>query len=111
MASANPAERKEIATLAVDTMWSGVTDRTERLRNAHENSPGGHNLHARRLFGRDVDIDKLTKVQWQQVAQARRAYLKAMSLKGIRAKRLKQAQRLRQQAAAIEAGEAGDGLA
>lgn len=108
MASKNAAERKEIASTAAYSMWAGVADPNERLRAAHENSPSGYSFHARRLFGADVDLDKLTKTQMKQVAQARLAYLKAMSLKGIRAKRLKQAQRLRAQADAIEAEEAGD---
>jgi hypothetical protein len=83
-------------------MWSGVADRNERLRNAHDNSPSGYIWHARRLFGADVDLDALTKQQWKQVADARLAWLKANQLKAVRARQLQRARRLRDRADAIE---------
>lgn len=104
-----PAEHSEDSRQAAHTMWSGVADRNEHLRNAHNNSPSGQNWHARRLFGADVDLDTLTPTQWAQVEAARRAYLNAMSIKATKTRRLKRAQRLREHAAAIEAEvESGD---
>ena len=69
----------------------------------HENSPSGMNWHARRLFGQDVDLESLTKRQWQQVAKARHSYLKANALKAVEAKRQKAPQRLRDKADLLEA--------
>jgi hypothetical protein len=88
--------------------WAGVADRNEHLRNAHDHSPSGVIWHARRLHGRDVDLDSLTPEQWQQVEKARLAWLKANALKATRARRLKRAQRLEATAAAIRAEVAGD---
>ncbi|MGA7050501.1 MAG: hypothetical protein WBZ37_04380 [Mycobacterium sp.] len=110
MASSNPAEHQEIATTAAYAQWANTADRAARLGNAHVNSPSGYNYHARRLFGQDVDLDKLTETQWAKVADARLAYLRAMAMKATRARRLKRAQALREKADAIvadvEAGEA-----
>jgi hypothetical protein len=109
MASTDPTEREEIARSGAFTMWSNVADRSERLRAAHDNSPSGYLWHARRLFGKDVDAEALSPQQWDQVAAARMAYLKAIASKATRARKLKRAQRLRDEAAAIEAavGDAG----
>ena len=96
-------QHSQDASYASHVMWSGVADRVERLRNAHNNSPSGVNWHARRLFGKNVDLDALTPAQWQQVEAARRSYLKAMSLRAARNRRQEWAQRLREQADAIEA--------
>jgi hypothetical protein len=61
------------------------------------------------LFGTDVDLAALTPTQWGHVEAARRAYLKAMSIKATKTRRLKRAQRLRDAAAVIEAEvKAGD---
>jgi hypothetical protein len=105
-----PAEHSADSRQAAHTMWSGVADRNEHLRNAHNNSPSGQNWHARRLFGRDVDLDSLTPTQWAQVDAARRAYLRAMSMKATKMRRLRRAQRLEDRAATIraEVAEAGD---
>jgi len=103
VASSDPAERKEIASTGAYTMWSNTPDRAARLTNMHRESTCGENYHARRLFGQDVDLDSLTPQQWEAVRQARSAWYKALSNKGIRAKRLKQAQRLHAKARRIEA--------
>lgn len=105
-----PEQHSEDSRYAAHVMWAGTADRKERLRNAHTNSFGGEVWHARRLFGPDVDLDALSAEQWKQVEAARRSWTKAVSIKGNKAKRLKQAQRLRERAAAIEAevAEAGD---
>jgi hypothetical protein len=103
MAARDPAERTEIAAQAAHTMWSGVANREERLANAHDKSPSGLIWHARRLFGQGVDLEALTDTHWKQAADARRAWLRANALKATRARRLKRAQRLRDEAEAIEA--------
>lgn len=103
-----PEQRRDDSRQAAHTMWSAVADRNARLRNAHNNGFASDNWHARRLFGADVDVEKLTKQQWQQVAAARQSWQKANALKAVKTRRLKHAKRLREQAAAIEA-EAGDG--
>jgi len=98
-----PEQHRADSRQAAHTMWSGVADRNERLRNAHDNGFASDNWHARRLFGADVDRDGLTTEQWEQVEAARKAWNKANSLKGVRARRLKRAQRPRAEADAIEA--------
>ena len=103
-----PAERSEDSRQAAHTMWAGVADRSERLRNAHNQSPSGQNFHARRLFGADVDTDALTPIQWQQVEAARQAWFKAMAMKATKKRRLERAQRLRDAAAVIETELGGD---
>jgi hypothetical protein len=82
-----PTQHSEDSTGAAYASWANTADRTVRLRNAHDNSPSGHNWHARRLFGADVDLDSLTKAQWKQVAAARRAWLKAQSIKATRVRK------------------------
>lgn len=91
-----PAEHSQDSRQAAHMMWAGVTDRNEHLRNAHNHSPSGYAWHARRLFGADVEYDSLTEAQKKQVADARRAYLKAISIKATKKRRLMR--------------EAGDGL-
>jgi hypothetical protein len=88
---------------AAFTMWGGVTDRGERMPNAHAAGPAGDNWHARRLFGADVDLDALTDEQWRQVAKARLAWLRANAIKAVRARQLKRAEAMRAKADALEA--------
>ena len=47
-----PEQHSDDSRFAAHTMWAGVTDPAERLRNAHDNSPRGYVWHARRLLGR-----------------------------------------------------------
>ena len=68
-----------------------------------DNSPRGYSWHARRLFGPDVSYDALPPDKQEQVAAARVVYLKANALKSVRARKLIQAQRLRDKADALEA--------
>jgi len=95
---------------AAYAMWANVADRTERLRNAHGNSPSGTAWHARRLFGADVDLDALTTTQWNQAEQARLMWLRANSVKATKQRRLEHAERLEKRAATIRAEVGGDGL-
>jgi hypothetical protein len=104
-----PDQRRDDSRHAAHVMWSNTADRGERLRNAHDNSFGGDNWHARRIFGADVDLDSLTPEQWKQVDAARTSWFKAVSAKGVKARRLKAAQRLRDEAAAMQAAAEGDG--
>ncbi len=101
----SPTQHSRDSSAAAFTMWGNTADRTARLRNAHDNSPSGHNWHARRLFGQDVDLDKMTPEQWQQTADARLAWLKANSIKAIKARQRKRAAALREKAARMEAWE------
>jgi len=103
-----PQQRSKDGRYAALIGWSGVADRTERLRNLHTENPSGHNWHARRLFGADVDLDALTPTQWAQVEAARLAWMKAMSMRAAKKRRLQRAQRLRETADVIEAEVAGD---
>jgi hypothetical protein len=109
-----PEQHREDSQYAAHVMWSGVADRAARLANMHQNSPSGYTWHARRLLGQDVDLEALTPTQWKQVEAARAAWFKASSRKGVKARKLDKAQRLRDEIAAIEAeyndsdGEAGD---
>jgi hypothetical protein len=89
-------------------MWANTADRAARMRNAHNFGPACVPWHARRLFGADVDTDALTPTQWKQAEAARLAWLRANSIKGVRAKALKRAKRLRALADAIEAEAAGE---
>jgi hypothetical protein len=83
-------------------------DPEDRLHNAHVQSPSGWNWHARRLFGADVDLDTLTTKQWERVGAARLAWLKANSIKAVKARQLGRARRLRERADAIEAAVEAD---
>lgn len=76
---------------------------TDRLRRTHDNSPRGYNWHARRLFGPDVDPDRLTREQWEQVAAERLTWLRAKSANATIARRLNTVRRLREKADRIEA--------
>jgi hypothetical protein len=84
-----PQQHSADSRFAAYLMWSGVEDRAARLRKAHDNGPSGYSWHARRLFGQDVDVEALTATQIKQVVDARLSWLKAQSLKAVRAKRLK----------------------
>ena len=84
-----PEQHSQNSRFAAYLMWSGVADRAERLRNAHDAGPSGSSWHARRIFGQDVDIEALTATQLKQVVDARLSWLKAMSEKAVRAKQLK----------------------
>lgn len=104
----SPEQHSADSRYAAHVMWSGVADKTERLRNMHDNSPSGYAWHARRLFGADVDVDALTKRQWKQVADARLAWLRANSIKAIKVRQRQTARKLRAEADRLEAA-AGDG--
>jgi hypothetical protein len=98
-----PAEHSEDSSYAATVMWSGVADRNARLRNAHDNSPSGLIWHARRLFGANVELNALTEEQLAQAEAARLMWYRAVSKKGVKARRLQRAQQLRARADAIEA--------
>ena len=83
--------------------WAGTLDRAARMAVPQSNSPISLAWHARELFGPDVDLDGLTEAQWRQVEAARAAWYAEFGLKGLRARKLQKAARLRKQTARIEA--------
>lgn len=88
-----PEQHSADSKAAAYTRWSGIADRAGELRGAHENSPSGDNWHARRLFGSDVDLASLTPKQWEQVADARLAWLRAKQLNAVEARKRKAKER------------------
>ena len=98
-----PAERSQDARAAALHSWANTVDPNARLALAHLNSPAGFNWHAKRLYGQDVDLDGLTPQQWERVADARLAYLRANAIKATRTHQRKRAQALREKADAMEA--------
>lgn len=84
-----PQQHSDDSRFAAYLMWSGVDDRAQRLRNAHDNSPSGYAWHARRLYGDDVDIEALSVAQMKSVVDARLAWLRAQSVKAVAARRRK----------------------
>lgn len=107
-----PEQHSADSRAAAHTMWGGVTDRAERLRNMHNNSPSGYAWHARRLYGADVDVEKLTKTQWKAVEAARLSWLHANALKAAKAstrvRKLRKAKQLRARADRLDAEAAGE---
>jgi hypothetical protein len=98
-----PQQHSLDSKIAAHTMWANTPDRAERLQKAHNNSFTGDLWHARRLYGPDVELDALTPAQLKAVREARESWKKANSRKGVRARQLKRAQKLRERADAIEA--------
>jgi hypothetical protein len=98
-----PTEHSSDSARGAYTKWSNVADRAAAMADMHANSPSGYAWHARRLFGQDVDVANMTPTQWQQTDAARSAWLKANSIKAIRARMLKRAEKLRKRADAIDA--------
>jgi hypothetical protein len=88
-----PEQHSADSKAAAYTLWGGITNRTEQLRETHENSPSGFSWHARRLLGPDVDVDALTPLVRKQVEDARLAWLRANQLRAVKAGKRKSADR------------------
>jgi hypothetical protein len=97
------AERRLASSKGGFKGWANTPDRAARMAAPQSNSPSSLTWHARKLFGPDIDLHGLTDAQWQQVEAARSAWYAEFGLKGLRARKLTKAARLREQAARIEA--------
>jgi hypothetical protein len=100
--AAGDAEHRLASSLGGFKGWANTADRAARMAAPQSASPSSTAWHARKLFGPNVDLEALTDAQWRQAEAARSAWYRDFGLKGLRARKLAKAARLREQAARIE---------